>query len=66
MVGVAAYFDYCAVKLITDATEVGVKCCFYGWVYQRLPVLGAECDVHIIFRATHIGNILCKVTKPIP
>ena len=49
MVGVTAYFDYCAVEFVTDATEVGVQFCFYGWVYQRLSVLGAEYDVYVIF-----------------
>lgn len=49
MVGVAAYFDNRAVEFVTDATKISVKLFFYGWVYQRFTVFGAEYKVHIIF-----------------
>jgi hypothetical protein len=49
MVGVAANFYDWGIEFITDATEIGVKLCFYGWEYQGLPMLRTEYEVQVIF-----------------
>ena len=49
MVCIAPNFYYLTVEFIAYPTEIGVQFCFYGWMYQRFAVLGAEYDVQIIF-----------------
>jgi hypothetical protein len=49
MVGITTYLNYLTAKPVADAAQVAVEFKLYGWVYQRLPVLSAEYEVHIVF-----------------
>ncbi len=49
MVGIATYLYHLAVEVITDSTKIAMQFCFYGLVYQRLAMFGAEYKVDVVF-----------------
>jgi len=48
VIGVAPYFDDPAFHLIADATKVAVEFVFDIFIYEVLPIFGAEDDVEVV------------------